>query len=606
MMGNPCMLLLFHMAILTSNFASAEHRGMTAVTVTRAETSPESSIASSHGISQRTRACDLTLQLVSWPSETGTADEIQFPDRLTSLLRNSPAFTHRPELVRQVPNAEYDAANVVALVRGRGRRCVVLAGHFDTVSVANFGALAPLARSPFALRDALIDELSNRPRSGAEEQALADLVSTAFPPGRGVLDMKSGLAAGICALERHAAAADPVGSILLVATPDEENRSRGMRGLRDRLPDLAREWNLDIVAGINLDAVSDLGDGSDGRSIHLGTVGKLLPFAFVVGRATHAGYPFEGVSAHLVAAEILRDIECNTALCDEHLGERAPPPVCLEYKDLRTGYDVTTPDRVWLAFNWLTHRRAPQDILSTFKGIVEAAAARALERVAAAAESFFGAEPPSHSAVVITLAELKSRAISTGGEAAARRHEQRIAALDREGDPLVASRALVDGLVADAGLAGPAVVVGFGSLRYPHTHLDRARAADRRLERCAMRAAASIGAQHGVAVKARGFFSGISDMSFLGRRPDVHEDAFVAANTVMPAAIDHAPDTALEFPTINIGPWGRHYHQKLERLHAGYAFEILPDLVFETAAAILADGSADDARVGEVRSSVPA
>ena len=31
-------------------------------------------------------------------------------------------------------------------------------------------------------------------------------------------------------------------------------------------------------------------------------------------------------------------------------------------------------------------------------------------------------------------------------------------------------------------------------------------------------------------------------------------------------------------PTINAGPWERDYHTALERLHPGYAFDILPRL----------------------------
>jgi arginine utilization protein RocB len=51
--------------------------------------------------------------------------------------------------------------------------------------------------------------------------------------------------------------------------------------------------------------------------------------------------------------------------------------------------------------------------------------------------------------------------------------------------------------------------------------------------------------------------------------------------------VDRAPADALSFPCVNIGPWGREYHQKLERVHAPYAFDVLPDLVHAVARAIL-------------------
>ena len=42
-------------------------------------------------------------------------------------------------------------------------------------------------------------------------------------------------------------------------------------------------------------------------------------------------------------------------------------------------------------------------------------------------------------------------------------------------------------------------------------------------------------------------------------------------------------------PVVNIGPWGRDYHQKWERVHMPYAFDVLPDLIYEAALVSLAD-----------------
>jgi arginine utilization protein RocB len=41
------------------------------------------------------------------------------------------------------------------------------------------------------------------------------------------------------------------------------------------------------------------------------------------------------------------------------------------------------------------------------------------------------------------------------------------------------------------------------------------------------------------------------------------------------------------YPAINIGPWGRDYHHWLERLHAPYAFDVLPHLVLRATKAAL-------------------
>jgi len=532
------------------------------------------------------RTKDLSLTMTRWPSVTGSPDEADFSGRLHALLAETPYFQRHPDQLFTVDShGEPLTRNVVALVRGTGRKTVVLAGHFDTVSIANYGTLAPLACDPEPLTRALLEELRGRPRNGAEEKALRDFESGAFIAGRGLLDMKSGLAAGIAAMERFAGLDAPDGNILFVATPDEENRSRGMRSLRDALPGIARRFDLDIVAGINLDASSCERDGEEGRAVYLGSIGKFAPFAFVIGRPTHAGYPFNGTSAHRIGAEIVRAMDTVPELSDEAFGERSPPPVCLEACDIRDGYDVTTPDRVWLSFNWLTHRRSARDMLAEFRAIVAGALQAALETQDAHQARYRGRAGAKTQGLVLTYAELVERLKARGGAAALARLDALDHSLSGSTDPLKVSREIV-AAATEAGIEGPAVIVGFGSLHYPLVHLERSDAGDMKARlRRVMDAAAE---RHGTSIKFKQIFAGISDMSFFGHRPDAGETGLIAANTPSAAFTDDAPEGLLSFPTVNIGPWGRDYHQKWERVHAPYTFGVLPDLVFEAALACLA------------------
>jgi len=41
---------------------------------------------------------------------------------------------------------------------------------------------------------------------------------------------------------------------------------------------------------------------------------------------------------------------------------------------------------------------------------------------------------------------------------------------------------------------------------------------------------------------------------------------------------------------VNIGPWGREYHQRHERVHAPYAFTVLPELLLAVVAETLGGG----------------
>jgi arginine utilization protein RocB len=166
---------------------------------------------------------------------TGTRDEAAFSLRLAALLRDIPYFVQNPTdlVVAPIPDDPLGRSNVFALVRGRGSRTIIFSGHFDTVPVDDYGPLKEWAGSPEALLPKLVESLE---ASGADPQALADFKSGDFLPGRGLLDMKSGIAAGIAVMEAFAADPAREGNLLLIATPDEEDRSAGMRAAADLLP----------------------------------------------------------------------------------------------------------------------------------------------------------------------------------------------------------------------------------------------------------------------------------------------------------------------------------------------------------------------------------
>ena len=95
-------------------------------------------------MAERTR--DLSTILTQWPSVSATAGEAAFGPKLRDLLAETPYFASRPDQVFTLPShGEPLRENVVALVRGSGRRTLVLAGHYDTVSIANYGTLAAAA-----------------------------------------------------------------------------------------------------------------------------------------------------------------------------------------------------------------------------------------------------------------------------------------------------------------------------------------------------------------------------------------------------------------------------------------------------------------------------
>lgn len=330
----------------------------------------------------RERAAELTRLLLSWPSVTGSQDERDFGPRLYEELRGWPGLD-----AVWMEDAGDGRQTVCALKRGTGSRAVILAGHYDVVE--------------------------GEARAGQEGDWLW---------GRGALDMKSGVAAELAVLEAH----EGEGSILLVACPDEEARSAGARAAARVFPRVAAEHGLEFVLGINADVVT--GDAEYGRQVFCGAVGKLLLCALVRGVPAHAGDPLNGVSAHALAAEVVRAIEGRRGWLDDDTS--LAPPVLLHAGDTKTAYDVTMPRDVLLVFNLLISDDRP--VLDRFADRVGAALADGL------------ADWPGRNAFA-------PPAVSVGDIPEA------------DGDPVTLIRAAFAG----AELTGPGAHVALGPVRYP-------------------------------------------------------------------------------------------------------------------------------------------
>jgi arginine utilization protein RocB len=91
---------------------------------------------------------DLALRLTERPSVTGTPDEGTFGPWLAGVLSGLGHWGEAAE-VWTLPVAPGDPRHcVLMLLRKSGPETVILTGHYDTVTVADYGDLAPLATSP--------------------------------------------------------------------------------------------------------------------------------------------------------------------------------------------------------------------------------------------------------------------------------------------------------------------------------------------------------------------------------------------------------------------------------------------------------------------------
>jgi len=534
---------------------------------------------------------ELSLLLARFASVTGTAGEKEFAPFLIELLSGMPWFGTHPDGLRllPIPGDPNGRSNVAAFVRGSGSRCLVLTGHYDVVETTGYGPLESLAFEPEALAARILETVPEDGADPVSARLRADIASGEFLPGRGILDMKSGIAAGIATLFRFAKFGEKIGNMLLLAVADEEGGSCGMRAASPALRDYLAELGCEPSAVFNLDSAVDQGAGEAGRVIFLGSVGKLLPFVLFIGKSAHAGAPFDGINPALLAAEFVRSVESNP----EALGEKPqasgesppPPPVLLYMREMRSSYDVTTPKSVFCAMNALSHERGPDEVLACTAGLAAAAMDKSLSilRERASEQSRRGSErfsPPDRQPVTMDFAELVARAeaMVPGILEAAR-----IKADDaRAVDPVAAACAVVSALAAIAIPEGPCAVVGFAPPYYPCARLDKLR--DTVFLATLRRETARFAVDTGTQVRLRQYFPGISDMSFMAASDGPGLADFVDARSPLRSA--SAPP-ALGCPVINVGPWGRDYHQAGERVHVRYSFVELPELLWRLAMGVL-------------------
>jgi diaminopropionate ammonia-lyase family len=182
-------------------------------------------------------------------SKTQGAGESAIANYLCAWFAHRAIEHHRIETVPGRPS-------VVGIVRGSGGGAsLMLNGHVDTVSLRTYGG------------DALTGHLGTK-----------DGKEVIF--GRGALDMKGGLAAGLSALlvarKRRLA-----GDVMVAAVADEEDASQGTKDV------IAAGWRAD--AGVVLEPTN--------LAIAHAHKGFVWVEVEVLGRAAHGSQPAEGVDA---------------------------------------------------------------------------------------------------------------------------------------------------------------------------------------------------------------------------------------------------------------------------------------------------------------------
>lgn len=530
----------------------------------------------------------LALELTRVRSVTESSGEVDAADFIYDTLSRSSYYTKHPDQLRKVPvrNDPWGRYSVLALVRGEKEKSadtVVTVGHFDTVDTADYGALEEFAIEPYELTKRLKEVV-------LPAEARQDLESGDYLFGRGLNDMKAGVAILLAILEQ--VAQDPSsfkGNLVLAAVCDEEVNSRGMLAVVPELIRLRREEGLDYLALLNTDYITSQYPGDETKYIYLGTVGKIMPSFYIVGKETHVGEPYKGLDASQIAAEIVRLVNLNPRYCDAADGQAATPPITLKMRDLKEGYSVQTARTAAVYFNYATHSSTPDQVFSNMCEAAEEAFANVMDTLNGHYKVYCGLscqpfEPLPFRPRVMSYQELLDQVmVQDPSFAELLADKVNELALDWAMDDRDKSLKILE-FVHDRWIdRDPVIIVYFAPPYYPHIDVSGKEEKGRRLIDAVEAVVQS--SDIGYPLMTKRFFPYISDLSYGGAPKE--PEAVAALEKNMPGfgvtySLPLADLQELDLPVVDIGAFGKDAHKFTERLHTKLSFEIIPELVAKT------------------------
>ena len=507
----------------------------------------------------------LMLELVKIDSVTASPDgEKRAAEYIYKWLSKLDYFVEHPEKLCRidVKGKNYFAVSALVNAAKPTNRTVILTGHYDVVDAEDCGAIKEWAYDP--------EEYTKR-IAGIKINDLArkDLESGRYLFGRGVADMKLGLATEMTMLKQFSenpALYDV--NILFLAVPDEEGDSFGMRAAVEPLWRM-QEQGHEFVVYLNTEPSFVDGEHSNSPAVYHGTIGKMMPFFMCVGKETHVGKYSEGLNSLLIASYLNIITE-----------GRDKKTSCLYMRDQRKSYAVTLPERTAMYFNYLyplSSNTTPAALLETMRLDAKAALLRTFEHFGEVFKNEKNWEPR-----VISVEELLELASKRDGT-------DKVSLINKLADELPNEIGLreknieiVNRLLDISAEKGPLVVVGFLPPFYPARENSIDTPQCQNIERAIKKLTDYAMREFSLPVCRAGIMGGITDLSYTGFKGNVEELAPLAKNMPLWGRGYEIPLDALvriDIPVLNLGPLGKDCHKITERADMEYSLNILPKLL---------------------------
>jgi arginine utilization protein RocB len=528
----------------------------------------------------------LMKELVAIESVSCVRGEVEAAQFIYDYFMDMPYFKANPGHagLYKIKGDPHDRFVPYAFIRGNSPKTVVIMGHFDVVGTEDYGEAEPLA---FTIGEELERALAAK---DLDAEARVDMDSGEWIWGRGVADMKGGLAVNMVLAEgfaERALAGDLPGSLFFMGVPDEESYSSGMRAGVTLLSEFKEKENLDLRLLIDPEPNTVTDEGA--QVINIGSVGKTLPVVMVQGVTAHVGARFDGISPLAILTRIELATDESLEFTDSYQSEATLPPSWANLRDRKEVYDASIPYRAAGYMTVLSFTSTPDEILEKLRSISE----KAFREAVAALDALYQEYKKLDSS------ETKERIyyeplVMTFGELCSKLKEERGGAFD---DFYRAAYADISEKIADgsvnypggtvelmekvlnfADIKQPLVLLGFAPPYYPAVHSDMIPGCEGAGTAVFKRLEALSTELFGQDLVPENYAMGISDLSYCAVNRPFDTDAY-SDNTPIWGdlySIDFEGIANLNVPNILYGPTYKNPHQWTERVNKKSLLEVVP------------------------------
>ena len=542
---------------------------------------------------------ELTRKMVAIPSiNKEPKGESEVARYVRDFYLSLPYFQERPNQVNYFQTKEdfverHSTMAYVKGTKGTSNRTVILIGHIDTVGVDDFGTIQEYAfrceELPKKLRETFI----------LPQEVIDDIESGEYMFGRGVLDMKSGVAGHMYLIQYFSEHPEELdGNLLAIAECDEEDNSKGIITALDILAELKKTEGFEYVACINADYSTNYAPGDENRYVYYGSIGKLLPCFAVFGKEAHVGQAFSAFDPNLLLANLTRKMSLNTDLCDVAHGEVTIPPISLKQMDTKVSYTVQTALTALGYYNFFTHGWDPSVVLAKSRDVAVKAFDETVDYLNDQYRRFCELSKVDFHQLpwetkVYTWSEFYNLLAEEHGEAFTTAIREFTVRLHRQ-NPTLDLRLFGLRVIQEAWEwsedKAPTVIVYFGSIFSARIEMTGRTKKEKDLLDAVEDAIEQIRPEAKRQIETRMFYPYISDSSFMAVCDDTLAIQEMIAN--MPQyGVKYSHPVAkiqqIDVPVVNIGTFGHDGHMLTERVDMRHTFQNVPNITYEVVTRLL-------------------